>query len=90
MTEVSTGLHTQGTVADYFVIESHILSTRTADAYKAVDKSRSMPVCLWMLRHPLALNSEAVKRLLQRINAISEITPAVSDLSAYGVDGGGA
>ncbi|MBX7139381.1 MAG: hypothetical protein K1X83_15545 [Oligoflexia bacterium] len=90
MTEVSTGLHTQGTVADYFVIESHILSTRTADAYKAVDKSRSMPVCLWMLRHPLALNSEAVKRFLQRINAISEITPAVSDISAYGVDGGGA
>ncbi len=88
MTEQNT-LHTDATVQDYFLIEGHLLSTRTADCYKALDRSRNVPVCLWMLRHPLAQQSEAVKRFLSRMKAISEISPNVSEMSAYGVDAGG-
>lgn len=83
------GLHTEGLISDYFVVEAHLLSTRTADAYRAVDKSRQEPITLWMLRHPLALNSDAVKRFLTRMRQISDISPAVSEMSAYGVDKAG-
>ncbi len=82
-------LHTEGLLSDYFLVESHILSTRTADAYKAVDKSRNESVMLWMLRHPLALNSEAVQRFLSRMRKLADIDPPVSEMSAFGVDKAG-
>ncbi|MCB0332704.1 MAG: hypothetical protein KDD55_04345, partial [Bdellovibrionales bacterium] len=82
-------LHTDKVVADYFVIETHILSTRSADAYKAIDRSRNSPVCLWMLRHPLEVNSDAVRRFLDRMYQIDQIDPPLADTSAYGVDAEG-
>jgi len=89
MDQDTQSLHTEGTVADYFAIEGHIISTRSADCYKAVDRSRNESVSLWMLRHPLALESEAVKRFLSRMRALADITPTVSEMTAYGVDSGG-
>ncbi len=82
-------LHTEKVVAEYFVIETHILSTRSADAYKAIDRSRNSPVCLWMLRHPLEMNSDAVRRFLDRMYQIDQIDPPLADTSAYGVDAEG-
>lgn len=82
-------LHTEKVVSEYFQIETHILSSRSADAYKAVDRSRNTPVCLWMLRHPLTVNSEAVRRFLARMGSIDQIDPPVADTLAYGVDAEG-
>jgi hypothetical protein len=82
-------LHTEGVLSDYFAIEGHILSTRSADAYKAIDKSRTEPVCLWMLKHPLAVGSEAVRRFLGRMDIINRIDPKVTEMTAYGVDAEG-
>lgn len=90
MTEqTSQPLHTDGAVGDYFVIEGHIMSTRSSDAYKAIDKSRGASVCLWILRHPLARNSDAVLRFLTRLTSIKEMTPPVTDMLSFGVDSAG-
>lgn len=82
-------LHTEGAVADYFIIEGHLMSTRSADAYKAIDKSRSVSVCLWILRHPLAINSDAVRRFLGRLTSIKQISPPITDMLSFGVDAAG-
>ncbi|MBN8548654.1 MAG: hypothetical protein J0M12_05000 [Deltaproteobacteria bacterium] len=87
--QTNQSFHTDGAVADYFVIEGHIMSTRSADAYKAIDKSRGASVCLWILRHPLALNSNAVLRFLKRLTAIKQISPPVTDMQSFGVDAAG-
>lgn len=87
--ETEQPIHTQGLVGDYFTVESHMLSTRSADAFKAIDKTRGTSICLWMLRHPLSINSDAVRRFLARMNAIDFIDPVVSDMTAYGVDAEG-
>lgn len=81
--------NTQASVQDYFVIKNHILSTRTADAYNAVDKSRNRNICLWLLRHPFKIGSESARRFLGRMATISESQPVVCKLTGYGVDVGG-
>lgn len=76
-------------LASQFTIESHLMSTRSADASKAIDKERGLGVCLWMLRHPLPHNSEAVRRFLTRIARLKEIDPAVTTIERSGVDPSG-
>lgn len=85
----SSSLHTQGVVSDYFTLETHLLSTRSADAYRAIDRSRQSSVTLWILRHPLAIESDSVRRFLSRLQAIKTITPSVGDLLSFGVDSSG-
>lgn len=89
MNELEQVLHTEGLVADYYALESQMLSTRTADAYKAVDKSNQAAVTVWVLRHPLEVNSPAVRRFLQRMWSLSHVLPPVCDMLAYGVDAAG-
>jgi serine/threonine protein kinase len=84
-----TSLHTPGTIGDYFSLEGHLMSTRSADSYKAVDKTRGVGVSLWILRHPLQKNSEAVKRFVERLSALHQMIPRVAELSSYGVDNSG-
>ncbi|WKZ56437.1 MAG: hypothetical protein QY326_06805 [Bdellovibrionota bacterium] len=84
-----TTLQTEGVVNDYYLIESHLLSTRSADAYSAIDKSRKVGVMLWMLRHPLARSSEAAERFLRRMQTIETIEPLVCEMVAYGIDAAG-
>lgn len=76
----------RGAVSDNYVLESVLLSTRSADAYKAFDRSRSVGVCLWTLRHPLAPDSQAVKRFVSRIEAISNLHPSPCEILEGGVD----
>lgn len=87
--DADLGLHTKGAVQSYFSMEGHVLATRSADAYNAIDKSRNASVTLWLLRHPLAINSPAVKRFLSRLKMLTEIKPAVCPIQGYGVDNGG-
>ncbi len=86
---ITMPVHTPGSVEDYFLIEGHILSTRSADAYKALDKATKESLCLWKLRHPLAVNSDAVRRFLNRLAAIGDFDPPVCDMTTYGVDAAG-
>lgn len=84
-----TTLQTEGVINDYYIIESHLLSTRAADAYSAIDKSRKSGVMLWMLRHPLARSSDAAQRFLRRLQTIEAIEPMVCEMTAYGIDAAG-
>lgn len=86
---IQTPVHTTGVVDDYFIIEAHLLSTRSADAYKAIDKGTKTSVCLWQLRHPLALNSDAVRRYLTRISTIQRLELPIYGISSFGVDAAG-
>ncbi|NLF24495.1 MAG: hypothetical protein GX589_02410 [Deltaproteobacteria bacterium] len=82
-------MHTAGVISDYFTVEAHIVGTRTADVYAATDKSRGVPIALWLMKHPLAPNSEAVRRFLARMQGIDEIDPPLVNMIAYGVDAEG-
>lgn len=82
-------LHTEGVIGDYFTIETHILSTRSADAFKAVDKSRGDSIALWMLRYPLAINSDIVGGFLDRLHLVDQIEPSLTEMTAFGVDAEG-
>ncbi|RME62173.1 MAG: hypothetical protein D6780_00235, partial [Candidatus Dadabacteria bacterium] len=82
-------LHTQGVIADYFTIENFLLATRTAEAYRAVHKSQQVNITLWVLRHPIPVNSDAVRLFLSRLDAIDALEPPVSPMQAYGVDAQG-
>ncbi len=81
--------HLPGAIEEYFSVGDHLLSTRSADAYRAVDRSRDLPIFLWLLRHPLALNSDAVRRYLGRMHVISSQKPSVTEMTAFGIDAHG-
>ena len=82
-------LHSSGVISSYFALEGHLLATPSADAYKAFDKSRAEAITLWILRHPLVVDSDAVRRFCDRMAAIEQIQPRVSKLQFYGVDAEG-
>lgn len=81
--------HTKGSIKEYFDIENHIVSTRSADLYSAIDKSRKCDISLWLLRHPLASNSSAVNRFLRRMQMIDSMQPPLTAMTGYGVDNQG-
>lgn len=82
-------LHTEGNIADYFAIEAKVYSTLFSSGYKAIDRSRGGSAVLWMFNHPLQRNGAGVNAFLDRMTKIDQIDPAVSNLSAFGVDAEG-
>lgn len=84
-----TSLHTEEPVGSYFEIENHLVGTRTADVYKAIDITRNQALCVWLLRKSLPINSDAVVAFLERMNFLEQIEPRVSDLVSYAVDSTG-
>ncbi|MCO6432208.1 MAG: hypothetical protein J5J00_15225 [Deltaproteobacteria bacterium] len=86
---LETVLHTEQLLSEYFIIEGNILSTRTADLYRALDKSRGTHVSLWVMRRPFAPNSPAVRAYISRLSTIQRIEPPVSTVLSYGVDAAG-
>jgi hypothetical protein len=79
----------KGLVADYFSIESPITSSRSGDLGRAVDLSRDEPVLLWVMRHGLALQSDAPERFLGRLKKFQDIVPIGQILLQAGVDSTG-
>ena len=71
------------------VLEGHILSTRTADAYKGVERATGRAVCIWKLRHPLSTGSDAIGRFLSRMEAIRELGTKVAAVKYFGVEPSG-
>lgn len=76
-------------LSNRFTIESHLLSTRSADASKAIDRERGVGVCLWTLRHPLPHNSDAVQRFMSRMVKMRDLEPAVAAIDTFGIDPSG-
>lgn len=87
MSEEST--HTAGVISDYFALEGHLMATRSADAYKAIDKTRGQSITLWVMRYALPAGSEAAVRFLARMEKLDALKPRISKLSAYGIDAEG-
>lgn len=82
-------LYDAKSLGDLFVIETHLLSTRTADAYKAIDRKKNTPVSIWKLRTRIEPGSELAENFLARIGQIAAIEPRVVDILGCGVTGGG-
>lgn len=87
--ELDRSKYTKGVVTDYFTLENHMLSTRTADLYKGLDRERGKNVAIWLLRHPIAKNSPAVDRFFNRITKISSIGSGFCTIQAAGIDNTG-
>ncbi len=86
---ITMPVHTSGSVDDYFVIEGFFLSTRCADAFKALDRASKESVSLWKLRESLPVNSDAVRRFLNRLALIGDMDPPLCSMLSYGVDASG-
>ncbi len=82
-------MHTPAGFEEYFSIENHLLSTRTADAYKVIELSKNLPASLWTLRQPLGKGTPGVKRFLNRMHKIQSLDPKVSEMVSFGVDANG-
>lgn len=82
-------LHTENQVSDYFVLETLLLSTRTADLYKALDKSRGAHISLWVGKGSLGINSGAAREFIDRMAILQRIEPPVSKILSFGVDSTG-
>ncbi|MFM1849161.1 MAG: hypothetical protein RL417_2635, partial [Pseudomonadota bacterium] len=76
-------------LADHYLVESHLLSTRSADAYRALERIRGVSLCIWMLRHPLAKRSAAVRRFADRVEKIAAIEPPIIEVVRHGIDASG-
>ena len=78
-----------GLIRDHFVIEGKLFSTCLADLHKAIDRYSHAPVTLWILRHPLPLDSEETEAYISRIDKIQTLRPRVVSILSYGIDGSG-
>lgn len=61
-------------------------STRVADAFAAEDIESGQAVTVWLLRSPLAANSEAAERFVKRLEAIQQSGANTPPLLGFGVD----
>lgn len=86
---MSTGKVRENALSNYYSVESHLLSGPWADAYKAIEKSSSRPVCLWMFRSRLQDRAGADDAFLERIALLSAEVGSLASIQRYGVDSSG-
>lgn len=84
--DLQTVIHTEDQISEYFVLEAQMLSTRTADLYKALDKSRGTHISLWVYRQPLALNSPVARQFLSRMASLQRLEGISGNILSYGID----
>ncbi|MCB0345650.1 MAG: hypothetical protein KDD66_11070, partial [Bdellovibrionales bacterium] len=65
--------HVSFRIDERFQIQAHLHSTRTSDAHQAIDTVETEAIVLWMLRHPLAIHSDAAARFGRRIETIKSL-----------------
>ncbi|MCI5065449.1 hypothetical protein MRY87_06960 [bacterium] len=82
-------IQTERPVSQYVRIESLILSTPSADAYRAFDSNEKQSCSLWLSRAQLASGSDEILTFLRKLEAIDRIEPPICSLSGYGVDAEG-
>lgn len=84
---MSSGKVRETDLSNYFQVESHLIEGLFADAYKAIDKSSTRAVCLWMFRSRLKDQVGADDAFLERISLLSaELSGSVL---RFGVDSSG-
>ncbi|RIL10214.1 MAG: hypothetical protein DCC75_04870, partial [Proteobacteria bacterium] len=76
-------------LSEFFTLDNKILSTRSADLYSSIDRVSSEPAYLWVLRHPLEVNSDFVGRFLIRMHKIEHANPLLIPIKYHGVDPSG-
>lgn len=77
-----------GMVSEYFIIESLLGSTRTADVYKALDKFKRQRVALWKSRAPLSTKAGQLDKFAARIAQMTRFNLGI-DIASFGVDAAG-
>lgn len=75
-----------GSLTDYFTLQNRLLSTRTADLHSAIERATSRPLAVWVLRYPLAAQSDAMRRFLDRLRAIQKTNNSGIPILTFGVD----
>jgi serine/threonine protein kinase len=74
-------------LAKRFVLESLVVSGRSADLYRAMQKGRnSGSVYIWVLRHTLVPSSNIVFRFNQRMQKLIELPILANYILDFGVD----
>ncbi len=73
-------------IGDLYDRGSHLYSTRTSEAYDAVDKNTRDRVLLWTLRFPLSLDSNTPAEYVKRLDQIGQVKGPYPRLLRYGVD----
>lgn len=70
-------------------VKEHLYATRTSEAFRAIEKSTGESVALWVLRHPLAQNSDSPEMFRNRMERIASLSIEVPSIRAYGIDTSG-
>jgi len=79
----------EGAVGELYERGLHLYSTRSAEAFEATHRESGERVLLWVLRYPLALDSEAPRQFVKRISDIVALRGPVPKVRAFGVDSRG-
>lgn len=79
----------QSSIGSMFTLEAHLASTRSADLHRAYSKADGDRVGLWILRQPLAANSPAARRFINRLELLSQPGSSVTAVRSFGVDPAG-
>ncbi len=84
-----SSFQSDGLVTDYFSLNTHILSTRSADAYGATHLGTEESLTVWVMRHPVSVNSAATERFRKRMQALYNILGQVCELKSFGIAANG-
>jgi serine/threonine protein kinase len=76
-------------VRDLYTIQNQILSSRSADAYRAVDLARQVAATVWLSRGIFITGSQRSKVFLQRLRFLCSQVPPLVDIVSYGIDDDG-
>ena len=76
-------------IGELFERKAHLFSTRTAEAFEAVDKTTGQKALLWLLRFPLQAHSEDAQKYVRRLNKLSQLSLPGPKIRSYGVDNQG-
>ncbi|MCB0320023.1 MAG: hypothetical protein KDD60_03800, partial [Bdellovibrionales bacterium] len=82
-------VQTDKPISAYVRVESLLLSTASADAYRAFDLGQKQSCCLWIGRALLPSGSREILDFLKRFEAIDSIDPPICVIGGYGVDAEG-
>ncbi|MFN8391713.1 MAG: hypothetical protein U0136_15600 [Bdellovibrionota bacterium] len=76
-------------VGDLYDRGSHLISTRTSEAFEATDNSTGERLILWTLRYPLGVDSESAQHFVRRLEQLSRLEAPIPKFLRYGVDSRG-
>ena len=77
------------TLSQRYDVKEHLYATRTSEAFRAVEKATGEFVVLWVLRHPLAQNSDSPEIFRNRVERLTTLSLACAQIRSYGIDSSG-